>query len=283
MPQRFLRPGITESDNWNACSFEAQSLYVRLLTLVDDFGRYDGRIPVIHAHAFALRPDIKPLRTAALRSELVKHNLIDVYSVEGKEYLQLLRWQERTRSERSKYPDPQDSAAERRISQEKDASLVHRSSTIVPRSNDLTPASLRFPAECGKDFEELFRTWVEFRKGLGKKPKNWSMLFQAQLDWIKLQPKVDRREILHQSIRNGWQGLFPVKQSKNGVRPHYERDKVKIEPSQVDLPDTFKIWAMETYPEKRDEISSWHTWSDVPKEMHTDWWTQQKRKMGVTV
>lgn len=132
MPQRFLRPGLTTSDRWNSCSFEAQSMYIRILTLVDDFGRYDGRIPILHAHCFALRPDIKPQDSAGFRSELQTKGLLDVYTINGKEYIQVLRWQERARSERSKYPDPQDSAAERSIRQEKDASIDPRSSINVP-------------------------------------------------------------------------------------------------------------------------------------------------------
>lgn len=78
MPQRFLRSGITNSDRWNAVSFEAQSLYIRILTLVDDFGRFDARIPILHGQCFALRPDIKLQRTAALRSELVAAGSIEV-------------------------------------------------------------------------------------------------------------------------------------------------------------------------------------------------------------
>lgn len=148
MPQRFLKPGITTSDNWNACSFEAQSLYIRLLTLVDDWGRYDARVPVLHGHCFALRNDIKPQRTAALRSELHANGLIRVYEVEGKEFLQFEKWTERARGERSKFPDPpmrselpQESAGIRSGPQALDASLATTSSPLHPRSSSIAIAS----------------------------------------------------------------------------------------------------------------------------------------------
>ena len=113
MPQRFLRPGITNSDAWNAVSFGAQSFYIRILTLVDDYGRYDGRIPILHAHCFALRSDINPQDSAAFRSELVDVGLISIYTSDGKEFLQVTKWQERARGP-SKFPaPPQDSAADR--------------------------------------------------------------------------------------------------------------------------------------------------------------------------
>ena len=94
------------------------------MTLVDDFGRYDGRAALLHGECFALRNDVKPQQTAALLRELHDRDLIMLYVSGGKEYLQVQQWQERTRSEHSRYPDPQDSAAERRIPQQKDASLA---------------------------------------------------------------------------------------------------------------------------------------------------------------
>lgn len=105
MPQRFLRPGITTSDAWNAVSFEAQSFYIRILTLVDDFGRCDARVAILHGLCFALRPDIALPKTTELRGELHSSGLVLVYSVAGKEYLQVTKWQERARSQ-SKYPEP---------------------------------------------------------------------------------------------------------------------------------------------------------------------------------
>lgn len=145
VPQRFLRPTITNSRRWNACSFPAQSLFIRILTLVDDFGRYDGRIPILHGHCFALRSDINPQETAALRSELQANGVIEVYGVDGKEFIQVLEWQERPRSEKSKFPNPvnipQDSAAERSKPQEKDASLAITSSVIATTSSPSIPAN----------------------------------------------------------------------------------------------------------------------------------------------
>jgi len=158
MPQRFLKPGITTSDAWNAVSFPAQSLYIRLLTLVDDFGRYDGRLPILHAHCFALRSDVKPQQTAGMRDELSKSGLIFVYEFDGKEYIQFAKWTERTRSDKSKYPDPpQESAADGSISEQKVASLVpvHRSSSnghshpLV--SGDFDAWWKAYPSKVGKD------------------------------------------------------------------------------------------------------------------------------------
>ncbi len=112
MPQRFLRPGITNSERWNACTFPAQSLYVRLLTLVDDFGRCDGRPQVLWGACFAMRPDVKLQQVAVMLQQLSQNKLIDIYEIEGKKVLQILQWQERIREGcRPKWPERTELAA----------------------------------------------------------------------------------------------------------------------------------------------------------------------------
>jgi hypothetical protein len=171
MPQRFLRPGITTSDRWNSVSFEAQSLYIRILTLVDDFGRYDARVAILHGQCFALRPEIKPQRTAGLRSELQQAGLIDVYTVDGREYLEITQWQERARSNASKFPgksqviDISTPAADGGEIPQNPASLVQRPSTIaiVPSTIVHRPAikrqrTARTPLECA-GFKEFWQAY----------------------------------------------------------------------------------------------------------------------------
>jgi hypothetical protein len=159
MPQRFLKPGITTSRKWDSCSWQAQSFYIRLLTLVDDFGRYDGDPMLLRSHAFPLRDDIKTSTISTMCSELAKAGLANFYTVSGKDYVQLLNWTERPRASVSRYPEqidnqhlqtnvvrmttndvnPQENAEE---------SCLPRSSVIVPRSSTIshTPLQLRL---CG--------------------------------------------------------------------------------------------------------------------------------------
>lgn len=148
MPQRFLRPGITTSDAWNAVSFEAQSFYVRILTLVDDFGRYDGRVAILHGQCFALRPDVTVKRTAALRCELHDAILIQVYESDGKEFIQVERWNERARSEKSKFPDvpPRQESAGIRSGKTLPSSSP---SPLHPRSNAIASTQLRWSEAAG--------------------------------------------------------------------------------------------------------------------------------------
>jgi hypothetical protein len=111
MPQRFLRPGITNSQRWNRVSFKAQSLWVRLLTHVDDFGRFDGRPSVIWGSCFSVwneeNPDdvVSPQETAALCAQLADIGLLHIYETEGKKVIQITQWSERARSQKSKWPE----------------------------------------------------------------------------------------------------------------------------------------------------------------------------------
>jgi hypothetical protein len=96
---------------WNAVSRDAQALYIAILTLVDDYGRYDGRDSILWADAFTIWNELHPAescgveRIPALRCELKGHLLVDFYEVGGKKCLQMLQWQERVRENaKEKWP-----------------------------------------------------------------------------------------------------------------------------------------------------------------------------------
>jgi hypothetical protein len=105
MPQRFLRPGIRNSERWNSVPFDCQSLYIRLLTLVDDYGRHDGRPAVIHGECFAVWNEQNPKQAIDLahfrrmlqQLAATPANLIRLYEADGKQVLQILQWEERIR------------------------------------------------------------------------------------------------------------------------------------------------------------------------------------------
>lgn len=114
MPQRFLRPGITNSERWNSVSWQSQSLYIRIMTLVDDYGRCDGRASVIHGACFSVWNEKNPTSQVTLQQveqnlqQLAANNLVLMYDAAGKKVLQILQWQERIRAGTiSKWPPAQ--------------------------------------------------------------------------------------------------------------------------------------------------------------------------------
>lgn len=60
-----------------------------------------------------------------------------------------------------------------------------------------------------------FEEWMKVRRS-GKKVKFWDKLFEAQVKWLLQFDEKTQLAILDQSIRNGWQGLFELKENRIG-------------------------------------------------------------------
>ena len=147
MPQRLLRPQIRQSERWNRLSFFEQSLYIRLLTLVDDFGRYEAH-PILLAHeAFPFgQPDGKPVPPEMISSALQTFEnkccqMLSRYQSDGKDFLQLTRWKERPRSD-SKFPQPDNKCPQMLSSP---PSPSPSPSTTPSPSPSTTPSPSKFP------------------------------------------------------------------------------------------------------------------------------------------
>lgn len=134
MPQRFLRPGITTSKKWDACSWLGQSFYIRILTLVDDYGRYDADPTILRSHAFPLREDIRTGKVLELMRELEASHLAHFYKVDGKCYVQLWNWQETPRAAKSRFPEWKISKNETCEQMFPDVCKCSPPSFLVPRS-----------------------------------------------------------------------------------------------------------------------------------------------------
>jgi len=106
VPNRILRDGILTSERVDALSLAAEVFYRRLMSAVDDQGRY-------YAHPSLLRAALYPLRLncvsdadiEAWLSECGSATLVCTYQAGGKRYLELLDFRQRVRSP-SKFPEP---------------------------------------------------------------------------------------------------------------------------------------------------------------------------------
>jgi len=107
MPNRIIKESICTSDNLNELTPEEEVFFYRLLVNCDDFGRLDARPQILLAKCFPLKihsitvEDIEQWLQA-----LVKHDLVILYEVEGKQYLQMATWDkhQQKRAKNSKYP-----------------------------------------------------------------------------------------------------------------------------------------------------------------------------------
>lgn len=114
MPNRVLREGILTSERIAALSPMAELFYRRLMSVVDDYGRYP-------AHPTLLRSACWPLAFESVTDQQVTEwltecaqnacgmtALVTVYRASGNQYLQITDFRQRFRAKKSKYPAPKD-------------------------------------------------------------------------------------------------------------------------------------------------------------------------------
>ena len=105
MPSRIIREGITTSEPLSFVGFEAETLFYRLLVTADDFGLFDGRPVIVRARCMPLR-DVTAAQVGGWLRELAEHSLIVLYEAEGRPYVAIPKFKQRTRNAAPKYPLP---------------------------------------------------------------------------------------------------------------------------------------------------------------------------------
>lgn len=106
MPNRIIRESILTSDRIDGLDASSEVFYRRLLSKVDDYGRFDARPSILRAALFPLRLDrVREADCSRWIAACEKAGLIVLYSRDGKPYLEVqdTGWPKRTPS---KYPSP---------------------------------------------------------------------------------------------------------------------------------------------------------------------------------
>lgn len=108
MPNRILRDGILTSERVNELGSMEEVFYRRLMSVVDDHGRYYGNPSLIRAACFPLKldkvsdSDIGKWLLVTEKAGLVRQYL----AADGKRYLQLIDFGQRIQA-KSKFPEPE--------------------------------------------------------------------------------------------------------------------------------------------------------------------------------
>lgn len=110
MPNRIIKESICSSENVDQLSPFNETFFYRLIVNCDDFGRMDARVKILSSRLFPLK-DIKPEEVQSALNALNEADLIILYEVDGKPYLQMKTWDkhQQVRAKRSKYPSPDSS------------------------------------------------------------------------------------------------------------------------------------------------------------------------------
>lgn len=134
MPVRLLREGILDSAAVSSLSAHAEVFYRRLMSVVDDFGRFDGRATVLRCRLYPLKIDtIREADITRWIAECEKAGLIALYEVDSKPYI-LFHKLGPARAKESKFPAPPKAAASVCLQTQTDESKRLQTRADVPYS-----------------------------------------------------------------------------------------------------------------------------------------------------
>lgn len=107
MANRVVRSGILESESVNKLTWAGEVFYRRLMSILDDFGRCDGRPTIIRSKLYPLRLDkVSEPDIVKWISECEIAGLIRVYHVDNKPYLELFNFGQTVRVKKARFPSP---------------------------------------------------------------------------------------------------------------------------------------------------------------------------------
>lgn len=101
MAARLIRDDLLDSERVLKCKPETRWLYVSILLQADDVGLFEAT-----PFKLARKADLDRDRADDMVAELVKHDLVRLYSVAGKAYGFVPRFKQRLQIKRAKYPLP---------------------------------------------------------------------------------------------------------------------------------------------------------------------------------
>lgn len=218
MPDRILRASIVTSDRVNSVDWGAEVFYRRLMSVVDDYGRYDGRVSILRAQLFALKLErVSESDVAKWISKCCEAGLVRQYTVDTKPYIELLRFNQRIRSETSKWPTPPPSSADNcppvpatggHPPPYSYAETYAKTKTVSGRE----AVEVVFPLLLNtEDFKSAWADWMQHRREK-KKPVTPTSQKQAfrELEEMGLGRAI---AAIRHSIGKGWTGIFEPGQS----------------------------------------------------------------------
>jgi hypothetical protein len=188
MPKRFIKDSCRTSKTLDRLSAEAERMFWRLVTVADDYGRFEAEIPLLASSCFPLRNGkMKIDHVAKWFSELcVDH--VRLYSYKDKLFGYFVNWEEsqgKARADKSRFPDPNHADA-RTCTQMHADSLVSESDLRIRDSisevRSLAPASSR-------GFIEF---WIQYPK---KRSKG-----DAEKAWNALKPDEQLQDRIHDAL-----------------------------------------------------------------------------------
>lgn len=217
MPNRILREGILTSPRIAKLGWVEEVFYRRLMSVVDDFGRYYADHGLLHAACYPRQ--LTKVTDADIGKWLracVDAGLVSVYPAQdGESYLQVLDFGQQVRAKKSKFPQMLGDCAASATQVSSEGTASAHLDVSVSVSEDVKAAPFVAPAWIPWD------TWAAYLKTRsGKRAKNEPHalgLIVADLEKFRAMGH-DPVTVLNNSIKGGWAGVFEPKQSHGEIR-----------------------------------------------------------------
>lgn len=222
MPNRIIREGYLASDAVNTLSAEEERFYFRLYLVVDDFGRFEARPELLRSRCYPLKTD--SIRTADITRSLAaceKAGLVVVYQVDGRRYLQVEKFKQRTRTT-SKCPSPKDvtgNASQMSVKCQSNARLddVVCGDVVVVEgecgSRRAAAGIVEFPAALNTSaFTSAWVSWIQHRDEIRKKLT--PLAIKKQFEQLEKLGVARAVAAINHSIANGYTGIYEPKDQK---------------------------------------------------------------------
>ena len=204
MPSRIIRDGIIESVAVNNLPWDAELFYRRLMSVVDDYGRYSALPQLLVSRCYPLQVD--KVSTENIKDWLnlcSEQGLICLYeSVEGKPLLEIQHFNQRTRTP-SKFPEncgnsskritndgqmtveDEDEVESEDVSKPQNKTKAKKKAMDIPDDWEPTEAHKERASSLGVDIKkaaEFYRNWC---KSKGVQQVCWNSAFtNALVGWI---------------------------------------------------------------------------------------------------
>lgn len=174
MPVRLIREGILTSERVDMLSAPAEVFYRRLLSVVDDFGRYYAKPELLLAAMYPLR--IGRVRNADIATWIrcaEEAGLVRRYTANDKDYLEVLDFRQQIRSKVSRFPEPPAAGAMQPLSK-----CLADATQLLTKTKSKTESYIAPSAVVETD--GFTRFWAAYPR---KKSKG-----EAEKVWAKIKP-----------------------------------------------------------------------------------------------
>ena len=116
MPTRILRDW-TDSEAVNALTAQGERHFLRVIMKADDYGRLTGSAKLLRPLLYPLLLDeVREADVQRWTAECVKSGLVRLYEVDSKPFLEIQKFGQRIRAEKSKCPSPDGQMTDKRQS-----------------------------------------------------------------------------------------------------------------------------------------------------------------------